>query len=376
MKAVGMIDIRSQYYRLKEDIDKAVLNVFDSAEFINGNEVKLFEQELAAYNGSKYAVACANGTDALQIALMALNIPPGSEIITPAFSYASATEVCHLMGWIPVFCEVHPDTFLMDVDHAETLITSKTKAVIPVHLFGQVCNMQAVMQMAERHQLYVIEDNAQAIGSDYTFPDGRKFKSGAIGHISTTSFFPTKNLGCFGDGGAVLTNDENLARTARMIANHGQESKYIHHITGMNSRLDTVQAAILRIKLRHLDEFARARNRVAKHYFSQLGSLEELRLPAGALGSSHVYNQFTIKLKNKESRTELQNHLKEKGIATAVYYPMPLYDQIAYRNQTKLEITEHLCNTVLSLPMGTEMDEETLEYITHNIKIKYSKTNP
>lgn len=375
MKTVGMIDIRAQYLRLKEEIDRAVLNVFDSAEFINGNEVKLFEKELAEYNGSSHAIACANGTDALQIALMALDIPPGSEIITPAFSYASATEVCHLMGWKPVFCEVNPDTFLMDVNHAESLITPQTKAIIPVHLFGQVCDMHSIMEMAARHNLFVIEDNAQAIGSNYTFPNGRKVKSGAVGHISTTSFFPTKNLGCFGDGGAVLTNDENLARNARMIANHGQHSKYIHHITGMNSRLDTVQAAILRIKLRHLDEFARARQLVAMHYQNDLGNIGEIQLPAKAPGSGHVYNQFTIKLKNAEQRSEFQAHLKENGISTAIYYPMPLYKQVAYHNDIHLETTEQLCETVVSLPVGTEMDTDTLKYITDNIKNKYSRTN-
>lgn len=376
MKTVGMIDIQSQYLRLKNDIDRAVLNVFDSAEFINGNEVKLFEKELAVYNGSSFAIACANGTDALQIALMALDIPAGSEIITPAFSYASATEVCHLMGWKPVFCEVHTDTFLMDMQHAESLITPKTKAIIPVHLFGQVCNMQAAMDMAKRHNLFVVEDNAQAIGSDYTFPDGKTVKSGSIGHMSTTSFFPTKNLGCFGDGGAILTNDEKLARKARMIANHGQEAKYVHHITGMNSRLDTVQAAILRIKLGHLDEFAAARNRVAEHYMKELGSIDDIQLPVQAQGSSHVYNQFTIKLKNKEQRGELQAYLKEKGISTAIYYPMPLYKQVAYQSTIHLPVSEELCDTVMSLPVGTEMESETLEFITNTIKSKYSRTNP
>jgi UDP-2-acetamido-2-deoxy-ribo-hexuluronate aminotransferase len=375
MRTIQMVDLQGQYTRLKNEIDSAMSEVLDKTQFIQGPQVKQFEQSLAEYCRIPHVISCANGTDAILLALLALDLEPGSEIITPSFSYAAFTEMVLLAGHKPVFVEVNPDTFLIDPAEIEALITPKTKVIAPVHLYGQVADMEKIEAIAQKHHLYIIEDNAQAIGADYIYSDGRKKKSGTMGHISTTSFFPSKNLGCYGDGGAVMTNDEKLAEKLRMLSNHGQRQKYHHEIVGMNSRLDTLQAAVLQVKLAHLDAFTKARNTVAGFYDERLKAVSGIKIPARSDNSSHVFHQYTITLENEDVRTRLKQHLMEAGIPTMIYYPIPLHMQNAYKQDISLKQTEQLCQTVLSLPVSTEMVAEQLDYICSKIEDFFKREN-
>lgn len=365
-----MVDLIGQYEKVKTEIDNAVINVIRSSAYINGPEVKEFQKELETYLGVKHVIPCANGTDALQIAMMALNLQPGDEVITASFTYVATAEVIALLKLKPVLVDVLEDTFEIDTNAIERAITPKTKAIVPVHLFGQCTNMEAIMEIAKKHNLYVIEDTAQAIGADYTFSNGKKQKAGTIGTIGCTSFFPSKNLGCFGDGGAIFTNDDELAKKLRMVANHGQSVQYVHDEVGVNSRLDSLQAAILRIKLRHLDEYAAARNRAADFYDKAFANHPKVKTPARAKFSNHVFHQYTLKL-NGVNRQALRDFLSEKGVPSMIYYPIPLHMQKAYTDPRykpgMFPVTEKLCDCVISLPMHTELGEETLTYITKNV---------
>lgn len=368
MNAIQMVDLQNQYLHIRADIDEAIQQVIGSAFFIKGPPVAEFEKNLANHIGVKHAIGCGNGTDALQIALMALDLPLGSEIITPSFGYAALAEVILLMGMVPVFVEVNPDTFLMETSWIESAITEKTKVIAAVHLYGQVCNMEAILDIAERHELWVLEDAAQAIGAKYTFDSGVVALAGTIGHVGTTSFFPSKNLGCFGDGGAVFTNSDILAEKISMIANHGQKAKYEHDVIGINSRLDTIQAAILNVKLKHLNNYEASRNFCADYYDKNLAEIKSLKTPQRADKSSHVFHQYTITLENSKLRNELKTYLQDCKIPTMIYYPKPLHCQKAYSQNISLPITENLCNQVLSLPIHTEMEQVQLEYIVNQIK--------
>lgn len=368
MRSVKMLDLHAQYLRFKDEIDNAIFAVLERTDFISGQDVKEFEKELAYYHGTTHAVTCANGTDAIQIALMAMDLPAGSEVITPGFSYAAIAEMCLLLGLKPVYCDVDPHTYLMKVEDVEGLITPNTKVLAPVHLFGQIAPMEPIMELAKQHNLYVLEDNAQAIGAECVFSNGTKTKSGSVGHVSTTSFFPSKNLGCYGDGGAIVTNDEQLAKRCKMIANHGQSVKYHHEVIGMNSRLDTLQAAILRVKLQKLDGFAAERQAAAAFYDRELGSIPQIQIPARVENSTHVFHQYCLVLETPQQRSGLQDHLKSHGIPSMIYYPLPLYKQEAYQQDITLPVTEFLCERIMALPMGTDMETEQLEYITTTIK--------
>ncbi|MEW6108494.1 MAG: DegT/DnrJ/EryC1/StrS family aminotransferase [Nitrospirota bacterium] len=366
-----MVDLQGQYQRMKPDIDTAISEVIQNASFINGPAVALFAKELADFNHVKHVVPCANGTDALQLAMMALELKPGDEVIVPAFTYVATAEVIALLGLTPVFVDVDPDTFQVSVEEIQKNITFKTKAIVPVHLFGQCADMEAIMAIASKHNIYVIEDTAQAIGAAYMFSDGTVKKAGTIGHIGTTSFFPSKNLGCYGDGGAIFVNDDELAAKLKMIANHGQRVKYYHDIIGVNSRLDTLQAAILRTKLPHLDEFSSRRNASAAFYDAELGKYQSISIPVRAHNSSHVFHQYTLKCHGFD-REDLRSFLQAKGIPTMVYYPVPLHQQKAYshyesRNEN-LRVSEQLCSQVLSLPIHTEQEQAELSFITETIK--------
>lgn len=370
MKKIQMVDLMSQYQKIQAEVDQAVLNTIRSSAFINGPEVKSFQAELEAYLKVKHVIPCANGTDALQIAMMALNLQPGDEVITASFTYVATAEVIALLKLKPVLVDVIPGTFLIDPKAVEAAITPKTKAIVPVHLFGQCADMEAIMEIATKHNLYVIEDNAQAIGADYFFKDGSKQKAGTIGTIGCTSFFPSKNLGCYGDGGAIFTNNEELAKKIRMIANHGQSVQYYHDEVGVNSRLDSIQAAILRIKLRHLDEYAAARLATADYYDKAFAGHANISTPERTNKSTHVFHQYTLVLKGAD-RNKLREFLATKEIPAMIYYPVPLHFQKAYKDARYKEghfpVTEALCETVISLPIHTEMDEETLAYITKNV---------
>lgn len=367
MKKIHMVDLKSQYDKMQQEIDEAVLNVIRSTAFINGPEVKSFQAELEQYLNVKYVIPCANGTDALQIAMMALGLKPGDEVITASFTYVATAEVIALLGLTPVLVDVYPDTFDIDVEAIEKAITPKTKAIVPVHLFGQCANMERILQVAKKNNLYVIEDVAQAIGAEYTFSDGSVKKAGTMGDIGCTSFFPSKNLGCYGDGGAMYTNNEELAKKMRMIANHGQSVQYVHDSIGVNSRLDSIQAAILRIKLRRLDDYAAARNKAAAYYDKAFANHPKIKTPARAKNSTHVFHQYTLQL-NGVDRTALREYLASKDIPAMIYYPIPLHMQKAYTDprykQGDFPVTEKLCSCVISLPMHTELDEEQLKYIT------------
>jgi len=371
VRNLQMVDLKSQYHQIKDQIDLAVIECIESTAFINGPAVKEFQTDLELYLGVKHVIPCANGTDSLQIAMMALELQPGDEVICPAFTYVATAEVIGLLGLTPVMVEVDPNTFNITAEHIEKAITPKTKAIVPVHLYGQCCDMEPIMQLASKYNLFVIEDNAQAIGADYTFSDGSKTKTGTIGHIGSTSFFPSKNLGCYGDGGALMTNDDHLAQKMRMIANHGQEKKYYHKVLGCNSRLDTIQAAILKVKLNYLDQYSSARNKMASYYDAVFSSINELEVPARQHNSSHVCHQYTMKVKNGK-RDALQKYLAEKGIPSMIYYPLPLYKQEAFQQfvspDFKLEITEQLCEEVLSLPVHTEINFEDMEYVCNSIQ--------
>lgn len=370
-KKIQMVDLVGQYQRLKDEIDTAMQAVIESSAFINGPQVKEFSSHLATYLQVPHVVTCGNGTDALQIALMALKLQPGDEVIVPAFTYAAAAEVVALLGMTPVLVDVDPRTFNLDVKKIEPAISSRTKAIIAVHLFGQSCDMEPLMKVATKYSLYVIEDNAQSIGAEYTFTGGITRKAGTIGHIGTTSFFPSKPLACYGDGGALITADEQLAERIRMIANHGQERKYQHKIIGCNSRLDTLQAALLDVKLKHIAEFTEARIRVAARYDEALQACDNLILPLKTPFSSHVYHQYTVQVKQGK-RDALQKYLKEKGIPSMVYYPLPLQAQDAFkwlaRTPGVMEEALHLSQSVLSLPIHTEMHDDEQAYIIETIR--------
>lgn len=365
-----MVDLVSQYEKIQSEIDSAVLNVIRSAAYINGPEVKSFQKELEDYLQVKHVIPCANGTDALQIAMMALDLQPGDEVITASFTYVATAEVIALLKLKPVLVDVDPLTMNIDISAVEKAITSKTKAIVPVHLFGQCADMEPLMALAKKHQLHVIEDTAQAIGAEYTFSNGKKQKAGTIGIIGCTSFFPSKNLGCFGDGGAIFTNDDALAGKLRMIANHGQSIQYVHDSIGVNSRLDSIQAAILRIKLRHLDEYAAARNAAADYYDKAFANHSSIVTPVRAKNSTHVFHQYTLQLKGKD-RNKLREFLSTKEIPAMIYYPIPLHMQKAYMDSRykpgDFPVTEKLCESVISLPMQTELSEEQLKLITQSV---------
>ncbi|WP_333663128.1 DegT/DnrJ/EryC1/StrS family aminotransferase [Chishuiella changwenlii] len=371
MKKIQMVDLQSQYQKIKGDVDAAILNVLDSAAFINGPEVKQFETELQSYLNVKHVIPCGNGTDALQIALMSLGLEPGDEVITADFTFAATVEVIDLLQLTSVLVDVDYDTFTVDTEKLKAAITPKTKAIIPVHLFGQCANMDEIMAIAKEHNLYVIEDTAQAIGADY-----KGQKAGTIGHIGCTSFFPSKNLGCYGDGGAIFTNDDDLAHRLRGIVNHGMYKRYYHDEVGVNSRLDSVQAAVLRHKLPLLDEYNAARNKAAAYYTAAFADVEELLTPVKGDNTTHVFHQYTLRVTNGK-RNELQAFLTEKEIPAMIYYPVPLRKQKAYDsgnyNDADFPNTDKLVEQVMSLPMHTELDEEQLVYITSAVKEFFGK---
>lgn len=366
MKKIQMVDLQSQYYKIKSDVDNAVLNVLDSAAFINGPEVKSFQTELETYLDVKHVIPCANGTDALQIALMALDLQEGDEVITADFTFAATVEVIHLLKLKSVLVDVDYETFTMDVEKLKAAITPKTRAIIPVHLFGQCANMEEILKVAKQHNLAVIEDNAQAIGADFTFSDGTVKKSGTMGILGTTSFFPSKNLGCYGDGGAIFTNDDELAHKIRGIVNHGMYERYYHDEVGVNSRLDSIQATVLRKKLPLLDTYNEARRKAADYYDEAFAGNPNILTPKRAENSTHVFHQYTLRILNGK-RNELQQFLAEKEIPAMIYYPVALRKQKAYFQESDdkdFANTDRLLNEVISLPMHTELDEEQLKYIT------------
>ena len=365
-----MVDLKGQYAKIQREIDESVLSSIREAQFINGPQVAAFANELSQYLEGAYVIPCANGTDALQIAMMALDLKPGDEVIVPAFTYVATAEVIGLLQLKPVMVDVNPDSFNITADTIRLAITSKTKAIVPVHLFGQCADMEPILTLAKEMGLYVIEDTAQAIGASYTFKDGSIRKAGTMGHIGCTSFFPSKNLGCYGDGGAIYTMDSVLAERLRMIANHGQVKKYVHKYIGVNSRLDTIQAAILRIKLRYLDNYSASRGAAAKKYDSLLNDIDGLILPKRQINSSHVFHQYTLKVIGGR-RDALKKHLEHANIPAMIYYPIPLNEQEAYqaigREEGDLSVTQDLCASVLSIPMHTELNDEQIKFITDTI---------
>ena len=368
---IEMVDLLSQYQKLKPQINNAIQEVIDASSFIKGKQVAEFENKLAQYTHSKHVISCANGTDALQIALMALDLEIGDEVIVPGFTYAATAEVIALLRLKPVMVDVDLNTFNISLHDLESAITSKTKAIVPVHLFGQCTDMEPIMQIAQKYQLWIIEDNAQSLGATYTFSNSITKQTGTMGHIGCTSFFPTKNLGCFGDGGALFTDDDVLAEKIRMIANHGQKIKYHHSIVGCNSRLDTIQAAVLNVKLDHLHEHLVARQKAASFYDEALSNWEIGNKPSQLNKANHTFNQYTL-IVNEGRRDELKAFLAEKGIPTMIYYPIPLYKQDAFKNYVpenfNLPNTEMLCSSVLSIPIHTEMNEDILLRITDTLK--------
>ncbi len=367
---IQMVDLKTQYQKIKTEVDAAIQQVIENTAFINGPEVKSFQTDLEQYLQTPHVIPCANGTDALQIAMMALGLKPGDEVITADFTYVATAEAIALLGLTPVLVDVYPDTFDINTEALEKAITSKTKAIVPVHLFGQCANMETIMAIAEKHGLFVIEDTAQAIGADYIYKDGTRKKAGTIGTIGCTSFFPSKNLGCFGDGGALFTNDEVLASKIRMITNHGQRVQYVHDSIGVNSRLDSIQAAVLKVKLKHLNTYAAARQKAASIYDRALAGHSRISTPKRVSYSTHVFHQYTLQLHDID-RTALREYLMAQGIPSMIYYPIPLHHQKAYSNpqykKGDFPITEKLCNNVLSLPMHTELEENTQQYITQTI---------
>lgn len=366
-----MVDLKGQYEKIKNEVNTGIQDCIDNTTFINGPAVKEFQRSFEKYLDVKYVIPCANGTDALQIALMALDLKPGDEVICPAFTYVATAEVMGLLGLKPIMVDVNEDTFDIQLNGLDKYLTPKTKAIVPVHLYGQSANMEKILEFAGKHNLFVIEDNAQAIGSDYKFSDGTVKKTGTIGTIGCTSFFPSKNLGCYGDGGALMTNDDKIALKIRMIANHGQEKKYHHKVLGCNSRLDTIQAAVLNVKLKHLDEYSATRNKMADYYDEHLAGISEISVPKRIKNSTHVFHQYTLKVKNGK-RDGLQKYLEEKNIPSMVYYPLPLYRQEAFQHYVEagfsLPVTEQLCKEVISLPIHTEFDQKISDYIIFEIK--------
>ncbi|WP_143307623.1 DegT/DnrJ/EryC1/StrS family aminotransferase [Chitinophaga vietnamensis] len=371
MVPIQMVDLKRQYTKIKPQVDAAIQEVLESSAYINGGAVQQFAASLQQYLHIKHVIPCANGTDALQIAMMALGLEPGDEVITPSFTFIATAEVIALLRLKPVFVDVDPKTYCLDVAQIEKAITPKTKAIVPVHLYGHVADMEPLMALAKKHNLYVIEDNAQAIGGDYTFADGTKKKAGTIGHIGCTSFFPSKNLGCYGDGGALFTNDDELAAKIRMVANHGQSARYYHDVVGVNSRLDSVQAAILNIKLPLLDQYIAARRQVADAYDAAFAGMPQITTPFRAANSYHVFHQYTLQLHGAD-RNELQKFLAEKQVPSMIYYPVPAHRQKMFEAfggmAFNLPVTDSLTPKVISLPIHTEMDADQLDHIIESVK--------
>ena len=367
---IQMVDLKGQYQKIKSEINNSINKCLEEATFINGPAVKEFQNSLENYLNVKHVIPCANGTDALQIALMALDLKPGDEVVCPAFTYVATAEVIGLLGLNPIMIDVDPETFNITAESIEKVITQNTRVIIPVHLYGQCVDMEPILSLAKKHDIFVIEDNAQAMGSKYKSSDGSITKSGTMGHIGCTSFFPSKNLGCYGDGGSLMTNDGELAIKIRMIANHGQNKKYYHKVLGCNSRLDSLQAGILNVKLSYLDDYNFNRNKMANYYDNKFSHIEQLKIPERQHNSTHVFHQYTLKVLN-EKRDELQKYLAEKNIPSMIYYPLPLYKQEAFQKYVyhnfDLPITEYLCDHVLSLPIHTEYNEEVLSYISQEV---------
>lgn len=373
---ISMVDLRGQYQRIKPEIDQAIQSVLDSTAFIKGPQVAAFEKSLSDFHDGVNAVTCGNGTDALQIAMMALRFKPGDEVILPVFTYVATAEVIALLGLKPVFVDVNEDTFNIDVSQVESKITAKTVAIVPVHLFGQCADMEPLIKIASEHNLHIIEDFAQAFGAKYTFSDGRTMKAGTMGTVGCTSFFPSKNLGCYGDGGALVTKDEQLAEEIRIIANHGQRVKYYHDLIGVNSRLDTMQAAILNVKIKYIEGYEAKRRQVADFYDQALEEISFLQTPKRAPNSTHVFHQYTLQLKDL-NREEFKRHFEAQRIPSMIYYPVPLHFQRAYQTQGigkgSFPVSEKLSEAVLSLPIHTEMDEDQLSFIVDAVKGFISK---
>lgn len=371
MVPIQMVDLKRQYNKIKPQVDTAIREVLESAAFINGAPVQQFSQELGQYLGIKHVIPCANGTDALQIAMMALGLEPGDEVITPSFTFIATAEVIALLRLKPVFVDIDPKTYCIDPAAIEKAITPKTKAIVPVHLYGHSADIGPIMEIARKHNLYVIEDNAQAIGSNYTTKDGVTKKAGTFGHIGCTSFFPSKNLGCYGDGGALFTDDDALAARIRMVANHGQSQRYYHDEVGVNSRLDTVQAVVLRIKLQLLDEYIAARRAVADAYDKGFAGIPQIITPYHAPNQLHVYHQYTLQLEGAD-RNALQAYLQEKQVPAMIYYPVPAHRQKMFAGMTDLDkhlpVTDALTGKVISLPIHTEMDSDQLNHIIESVK--------
>lgn len=378
MDKIELVDLKNQTKRIEKEIFAAIKDVIDEAAFINGPAVKDFQSDLENYLNVKHVIPCANGTDALQIALMACGLKPGDEVITPSYTYISTAEVIALLGLTPVFVEVDENLFTINPQEIRRSISGRTRAIIPVHLYGQCANMDEIIKVAKEYNLFVIEDTAQALGADYIDAKGNRKKAGTMGSIGCTSFFPSKNLGCFGDGGAIFTNDDEMAKKIRMISNHGQSKKYYHDKIGVNSRLDTLQAAILKIKLEHLNEYRDERQRVAAYYDSKFKGLPNVSIPARATYSNHVFHQYTLKLKDTKTRDALMSHLAKHNVPSNIYYPLPIHKQKGFLNypgrKGNLELTENLCGRVLSLPIHTELSPEQLELISSSVLSFFSKT--
>ncbi len=371
MEGIKMVDLHGQYLKIKQEVDEAIQGVIDSTAFIKGSDVLDFQNELSAYLGVSHTVACGNGTDALQVAMMALELQPGDEVITTPFSFIATVEVIKLLGLKPVLVDVEPDTFNLNPQLLEDAVTERTRAIVPVHLFGQCANMEAIMAFAREHGIFVIEDNAQALGAEYTFSDGSIQRAGTIGHMGTTSFFPSKNLGAFGDGGALFTNDESFAQMLASLVNHGMKKRYYYNHVGVNSRLDTLQAAILRVKLKHLDSYHKARQEAAAYYDQALSGIPEVQVPVRSAFTTHIFHQYTLQM-DPSIRDPLKEWLAEQKVPSMIYYPVPLHLQDAYQDlgykPGDLPASEELSHRVLSLPIHTEMDETQLAYITSQVQ--------
>ena len=367
MKKIQMVDLKGQYQPIKEQVNQSIQEVIDTTAFINGPQVHEFQKELEEYLNVKHVIPCANGTDALQIAMMGLGLKPGDEVITADFTFAATVEVIALLQLTPVLVDVDPIDFNIDIEAIKKAITPKTKAIVPVHLFGKAANMDAILEIAEEHDLFVIEDNAQAIGANYTHKDGKKVKTGAIGHVGSTSFFPSKNLGCYGDGGAIFTNDDDLAQKIKMIVNHGEKIKYHHEIIGCNSRLDSIQAEILNIKLKYLDEYNSNRKVMANIYNQALNEIDMIKTPKVISNSDHVYHQYTLRILNGE-RDKLRSYLDDLGIPSMIYYPIPIHRQKPYKNRQNLDYTDLLSKEVISLPIHSEYENSNQDYIIKMIR--------
>lgn len=370
MKKLQLVDLKTQYDKIQNEVESAVIDVLRSTAYINGPEVKEFQKEFEEYLNVKHVIPCANGTDALQISLMALGLKPGDEVISPSFTYIATAEVIGLLNLTPVFVDVDKKHFTVDIDSLKAAITPKTKAIVPVHLYGHCANMEEIMEVANAHNIPVVEDTAQAIGSDYIYKNGDRKKAGTIGTVGCTSFFPSKNLGCYGDGGAIMTNDDDLAAKLRMVANHGQSKRYYHDVIGVNSRLDSIQAAILRIKLRHLDEYLEARNNAAEYYNKAFAPFKQLETPFIDTFSDHGFHQYTLVTQGID-RDVMLEFLNNKGIPANIYYPLPVHDQKSFEGRfeerVSLDNTNYLKTRVISLPMHTELDEEQLKFITDSV---------